>query len=72
VRSLRLHSRGGEAVFQSLAHDERQERAEHVAADDFVRLVIDRPGVESGFGCPEGALAQRLASELRISYFMKW
>jgi hypothetical protein len=53
---LRLQVGGGEAVFQRLAQDERQERAEHVAANGFIGLVIDRPGVENRFCRPEDVL----------------
>src|SRR5262245_28523880 len=50
---FRFQARGGEMLFQDLALGEGQERAEHVAANGLVRLVIDRPRVEDRFGRPE-------------------
>src|SRR5208282_2918416 len=44
---LRLQAHTGEAIFQGLAQDERKERTEHVTANGFIGLVIDRPGVEN-------------------------
>src|ERR1700693_4391158 len=49
-------ARGGEAVFERLAQHERQERAEHVAANGGVLLMINRPGVENGLGRSEDVL----------------
>ncbi len=46
----------GEAVFQNLAQDQRQERAKFVAADGGVCLAIDRSGVEYRLGRPEDIL----------------
>src|SRR5260370_40071681 len=51
-----FHARGGEAVFERLAQHERQERAEHVAANGGVLLMINRSGVENGLGRSEDVL----------------
>ena len=42
--------KGGDAVFQLLLQDEREEAARDVAADGLVELVIDRAGLEQALG----------------------
>jgi hypothetical protein len=45
---LALQANRGEADFGPLAQDERQKRAEDVAANGFILLMIDGSGVEHG------------------------
>jgi len=45
-----------DAVFQRLLEHEREETAEHVAADGLVELVEDRTGFEQLLGGSEGLL----------------
>ena len=46
----------GDAIFQRRFQHQRQEAAEHVAANGLVQLVEDRPGREQVLGGAEGLL----------------